>query len=50
MVEQFDKNTLKRQGKPNLITKEGSKAVEEAINFIKEQDVLSPLDRNACLT
>ena len=37
MLEQFDGMLLKRQGKVTLRTKEGKDAVQEAINFLKNQ-------------
>ena len=45
MLEQFDGDVLKREGKTNLRTNEGSKAVKEAIDYLmnKAEKIAEPL-------
>jgi uncharacterized protein YkwD len=37
MLENFDGDVLKREGKTNLRTNEGAKAVHEAIDFLQKK-------------
>jgi len=43
MLELFDGNLLKREGKVTLRTKEGMEAVKEAIQFLNNCEPLGPL-------
>jgi uncharacterized protein YkwD len=45
MLEQFDGDVLKREGKTNLRTNEGPKAVKEAIDYLmnKAEKIAEPL-------
>jgi len=49
MEAKFEGDLLKREGKPNLRTKEGAKAVQEAIKFVEGQSPLPDLVWEECL-